>query len=367
MGNRSKRSGGWKRRLQDLIDANNERHSTRGKAVGYKTQNERAASFFRIFKRLREMGFKLEDPAHLGGRHIGWLMRDWTAEPALKAELAAHGVRYEPRDEPLSPAYIQQQLSFLRVLSSWIGKPGLVLPADAYVARHLVTRQTTAQRDRSWTGNAVDPTEVLAQIASRCPRTALILEVMLAYGLRRKEAVMFVPTLAEVPAHALPASADPGPYLAFLRIKRGTKGGRLRYTAIRHPSQARALARALEAAPNGGHVGYPGLSLKQALRRFSNTLHRAGVNMKVLGVTGHGVRHQFAADLFIELAEVTPPVRGGGPVDAATMQAAYLAVAEQLGHGRPQIAGAYLGRRDGRAAAAVAGPGPVSGSADQPA
>jgi hypothetical protein len=355
MGNKSKQPGGWKRRLQDLIDANNERHSTRGKVVGHKTQDERAASLFRIFKRLRAMGFTLDDPAHLGGRHIGWLMRDWTADPTLKAELARRGVRYEPRDEPLSPAYIQQQLSFLRVLSGWIGKPGLVLRADAYVAPHLVTRQTTAQRDRSWTGNGVDPTEVLAQVASRCPRTALILEVMLAYGLRRKEAVAFVPRLAEVPTHALPASAAPGPYLAFLRIKRGTKGGRLRYTAIRHPSQARALARALEAAPNGGHIGYPGLSLKQALRRFSNTLHRAGVNMKVLGVTGHGLRHQFAADLFIELAEVAPPVRGGGPVEAETMRTVYLAVAESLGHGRPQISGAYLGRQDGRAIAPQTG------------
>lgn len=356
MGNKGKQPGGWKRQLQDLIDTNNERHSTRGKSVGHKTQNERAASLFRSFKRLREMGFKIEDPAHLGGRHIEALMRDWTADPTLKVELASHGVRYEPRDEPLSPAYIQQQLSFLRVFSEWIGKPGLVLPADAYVARHLVTRQTTAQRDRSWTGNAVDPTEVLEQVASRCPRTALILEVMLAFGLRRKEAVMFVPTLAEVPAHALPASLDPGPYLAFLRIKRGTKGGRLRYTAIRHPSQERALARALEVAPNGGHIGYPGLSLKQALRRFSNTLYRAGVNMKTLGVTGHGLRHQFATDLYVELAEVAPPVRGGGPVAAETMRAAYLTVAEQLGHGRPQIAGAYLGRRDNRATARLPRP-----------
>jgi integrase len=359
MQHKGKQRAGWKGRLQALIDANNGLHSTRGKVVGHKTRDERAASLFRIFKRLRAMGFKLDDPAHMGGRHIGWLMRDWTADPTIKAELATRGVRYEPRDGPLSPAYIQQQLSFLRALSAWIGKPGLVLPAEAYVAPHLVARQTTAQRDRSWSGDAVDPAAVLAQVASPDPRTALILEVMLAFGLRRKEAVMFVPTLAEVPAHALPSSDDPGPYLAFLRIKRGTKAGRLRYTAIRHPSQAWTLERALEAAPNGGHIGYPGLSLKQALRRFSNTLHRAGVNMKVLGVTGHGLRHQFAADLYVELAEVAPPVRGGGPVDAETLRAAYLAVAEQLGHGRPQIAGAYLGRRDGRAIAPTAGPGPV--------
>jgi integrase len=189
---------------------------------------------------------------------------------------------------------------------------------------------------------------------------------MLAFGLRRKEAVMFVPRLAEVPAHALPASAAPGTYLAFLRIKRGTKGGRVRYTAIRNPAQSRALAAALDAAPNGRHIGYPGLSLKQALRRFSNTLHRAGVSRRELGVTGHGLRHQFAADLYVELTDFEPPVRGGEVIDPATMEAAYLAVAVALGHGRPQIAGAYLGRRDGRPTAAVAGPQAVKKSAAIP-
>lgn len=118
MGHKGKQRGGWKRRLQDLIDANNGRHSTRGKVVAHKTRDDRAASLFRIFRQLRAMGFKIEDPTHLGGRHIVWLMREWTADPTLKAELAAHGVRYEPRDKPLSPPYIQQQLSFLR------GSPG---------------------------------------------------------------------------------------------------------------------------------------------------------------------------------------------------------------------------------------------------
>ncbi|KQQ97150.1 hypothetical protein ASF77_04090 [Massilia sp. Leaf139] len=215
--------------------------------------------------------------------------------------------------------------------------------ADTYVAAELVTRMTTAQAGRSWEGNGIDAEAVLVAVAKRDPRTAVILEVMLAFGLRRKEAVMLVPRLAEVPAHALPASASPGSYLAFLRIKRCSKGGRLRYTAIRNPAQTRALSRALEAAPHGSHIGHPGLSLKQALRRFSNTLHRVGVNRRVLGVTGHGLRQQFAADLYVELTDFAPPVRGGDVIDSATMQAAYLAVTEQLGHGRPQIAGGTSG------------------------
>ncbi|KQQ97151.1 hypothetical protein [Massilia sp. Leaf139] len=112
MRHKSKHSGGWKRQLQALIDAHNGMHAKRGKVISYKTRAEQAASLFRIFTRLRELGFRLDNPAHLGGRHIGFLMRDWTADPTLPAELAGHGVRYEAHEAPARPAYIQQQLSF---------------------------------------------------------------------------------------------------------------------------------------------------------------------------------------------------------------------------------------------------------------
>lgn len=347
MGRRGSKAGGWKAILQALINAHNGRHATRGKVASHKTQEERAASLFRTFKRLRVMGFKLDDPASFGERHIGWLVRDWIADPTLVEVLAQRGVLYKVRPAPLSPAYIQQQLSFLRVFARWIGKPGMIGRADTYAPRELVARSTAAQSDHTWEGNDVDAAEVLARVAARDPRTALILEVMLAFGLRRKEAVMFVPAHAEVPKYAVPANAQSGAYLAFLRVKRGTKGGRLRYTAIRNPAQVRALEHARESTRDGGHIGYQGLSLKQALRRFSNMLYRAGVTRRLLGVTGHGLRHQFAADLYYELADVAPPVRGGAPVDADMMQAAYLEIAHQLGHGRPQISSAYLGARNG--------------------
>lgn len=69
-------------------------------------------------------------------------------------ELRAQGMplrRFVPPVRPLSAAYIQQQLSFLRVYASWIGKPGMVLSASEYVDEPaLVRRVIVAQRDRSW-------------------------------------------------------------------------------------------------------------------------------------------------------------------------------------------------------------------------
>lgn len=338
----------WKRALQDLINENNFRHARQNRHVSYLTREQRARGLFRIFLLLRAMGYRLA-PRNLGGRHIECLMRYWTADPTLAPELAKripkHRMPWLPV-KPYSPAYIQLQLSFLRAFSAWIGKPGLVLTARRYVDDHSLIRRTlNATTDRSWDAHQVDFEAILAKVHAADPRVALQLEVMRAFGLRKKEAVMFSPSCAEVPAHALPATAEPGPFLMFIRIKRGTKGGRVRYTAVRTPEQANVLARARECAPApGSHIGAPGLTLKQALKRFSNVLARAGVNRKELGVTPHGLRHQFASDLFVELTEVPPPIRNGElNLEQEAVAAAYLEVARQLGHGRPQIAGAYLG------------------------
>ena len=161
---------------------------------------------------------------------------------------------------------------------------------------------------------------------------------------------MFRPGLAEVPAEALPANAgDDQRYIAFLRVKRGSKGGRLPYVAIRTDFQRAVLERALACAGSAsGHIGIPGLSLKQALDRYSYVLRRAGVTKKMLGVTGHGLRHQFLGQLYYELTGVAPPVAGEQLSDADRMRAAYLEVARQMGHGRPQISEAYLGGRTPR-------------------
>lgn len=335
----------WRGQLKLVLNEHNHLHATRSKAVSYKTREEREQALFRIFMLLRQLGCPVL-PANLGGRHVQLLVDYWTAAPALAERLAAPGSKVAPRDAPVSPAYLQQQLSFLRVFAGWIGKPGMVLPAERYCDPALARREQMASRDRSWEGNGVDPQQVLAKVAERDPVVALQLEVMMAFGLRRKEAVMFSPLAAEVPAHALPASAPPSKYLAFLRVKRGTKGGRLRYTAIRNPAQEAALERARRYVEMIGqsHIGKPGLTLAQSLDHFSYVLAAAGVTRSALGVTAHGLRHQFAADLYLELAELPPPVRGG-VADPTMMNASYLEVARQLGHGRPQIAGAYLGAR----------------------
>jgi hypothetical protein len=336
----------WGLQLEAVIGEHNSHHAVRNKLVSHSTMHARAKGIYRAFRTLRDLGFK-PAPENLCGAHIDVLMRYWTADPNLATCLAGVSSRLSPRIHPYSAAYIQQQLSFLRVFAGWIGKPGLVQDAACYTTQPAIVRRTySARRDKGWSGNGIDIDASIRAVAELDEYVAAQLRMMMAFGLRRKEAVMFRPQLAEVPDFALPAScAAINRYVSFLRIKRGTKGGRLRFAAIRTQSQRDALAAAKSIAPfPHSDLGRPGLSLKQSLDLFSNVVRAAGLTKKMLGVTPHGLRHEFAGDLYFDIASVQPSVRGGDPCcDPDTIRAAYQEVARQLGHNRPQISNAYLG------------------------
>ena len=256
-------------------------------------------------------------------------------------------------ERPHSTPYIEQQLSFLRVYAdTWIGKPGMVHPLADYVddpARFK--RSYAAKEDRSWEGNRSIHQRSSKRLRPLISRVAAQLALQLAFGLRRKEAVMFMPHIAVVPAESVPTSQHASDrYAVFLRVQRGTKGGRLRFVAIRNDDQRKALDLALQFAPRpSSHLGHPGLSLKQSLKRFDNVMQKAGITKRQLGVTAHGLRHQFAHEFHVELTGVQAPVRGGDVcADPEALKVALLEIACQLGHNRPQISaptsGPLLGR-----------------------
>jgi len=335
----------WKRQLQDKINEHNDQHGQKHKGVSNKTMHERACSLFRSFTLLRHLGYQI-DPANLAGRHIQMLVDYWTGNARIADRCRQRRVAMLER--PHSTPYIEQQLSFLRVYAdTWIGKPGMVRPLADYVEDPArFKRSYAAKEDRSWEGNAVEYKRVVETVAAIDPRVAAQLALLLAFGLRRKEAVMFMPHSAVVSSESVPTSQHASDrYAVFLRIKRGTKGGRLRFVAIRNDDQRSTLDLALLFAPHpSSHLGHPGLSLKQSLKRFDNVMQKAGITKRQLGVTAHGLRHQFAHDFHVELTGVQAPVRGGDVcADPETLKAALLEIARQLGHNRPQISLAYVG------------------------
>jgi integrase-like protein len=335
----------WKRKLQDQINEHNRQHGSKPKGVSHKTMHERACSLFRSFTLLRRLGYQI-DPSNLAGRHIQMLVDYWTGNARIADRCRQRGVAM--LELPHSTTYIQLQLSFLRVYGdTWIGKPGMVHPLADYVDDpSRFKRSYTAEEDRSWEGNAVEFKSIVETVAAIDSRVAAQLALLLAFGLRRKEAVMFMPHSAVVPSESVPISQHASDrYAVFLRIKRGTKGGRLRFVAIRNDDQRKALDLALQFALHpSSHLGHPGLSLKQSLKRFDNVMQKAGISRKQLGVTAHGLRHQFAQEFHVELTDVQAPVRGGDVcADPETLKAALLEIARQLGHNRAQIVNVYCG------------------------
>ncbi len=335
----------WKRQLQDKINEHNRQHGSKPKGVSNKTMHERAGSLFRSFTLLRRLGHQF-DLNNLAGRHIQMLVDYWTGNARIADRCRQRGVAMLER--PHSTAYIEQQLSFLRVYGdTWIGKPGMVHPLADYVEDPArFKRSYAAKEDRSWEGNAVEFKRVVETVAAIDSRVAAELALLLAFGLRRKEAVMFMPHSAVVSAESVPTSQHASDrYAVFLRVQRGTKGGRLRFVAIRNDDQRSALELALQFAPRpSSHVGHPGLSLKQSLKRFDNVMQKAGITKRRLGVTAHGLRHQFAHEFHVELTGVQAPIRGGDVcADPHALKVALQEIAHQLGHNRPQISRAYVG------------------------
>lgn len=311
------RSKGWQDKLQAIIDAHADRKVHSRRATAHKTRHERALVLFRAFKELRALGYKIEDPCNLKPKHLQVLFRAW-------------------EQRGLAPATIQNQISFFRIFAGWIGKPDLVGDSATYMADPAsVQRSYAATRDKSWRANGVDIQAVHARIEALSAHVAMQFRLVEAFGLRRQEAVMFRPHLA-----------DQG---AYLHVTEGTKGGRGRAVKIvtDHQRQVLAEAKAFVDRFGGGaqgHVGRRGKSLEQNLTHYSYVLGRAGATKRELGVTGHGQRAAFVCDT-LERHGVTAAVRGGelGARPAEQELRAYQITSEEVGHSRVRVMTAYCG------------------------
>jgi hypothetical protein len=132
----------------------------------------------------------------------------------------------------------------------------------------------------------------------------------------------------------------PGRRLAEIRLEIGLH---LRFIPIDTEAKRGAIERAQQVAVHRySHLGRPGHSLKQTLNRFSYVMAKLGITRDKLEVTIHGLRHQYANDLYFTLTDIESPVRGGEPTDLKRHVAACLEISKQLGHGRPQVSQAYI-------------------------
>jgi len=307
-----------------LLREFNHYHASKHKNVSFKTMHERKEFLFRFFRSLRDIGYNL-DPRSFGNRHVKAAVALW-----IKENLAA--------------STMQTYLSFLRAFADWIGKPGMILKPEFYVDDpERFRRCYVVKKDKSWDANGVDINELITRISDYDPYAAAWLAMIAAFGLRCREAKMLQPHLAVVPAATAGIENPTAEF--YLNATRGAKGGRPRFIPVDSQDKWDAIERAKQLVKKTeGHLGHPNYStLKASTRHYRYGMEKFGITMKDLGVTPHGLRHQYANKVYADLTKVASPIRGGSTIDPIVDKYARLSIAEELGHGRTQISSAYLG------------------------
>jgi Integrase len=293
----------------------------RGGHVGAKTRRERRVVMERALRDLHRGGFRLRRLHNLRGKHVRQILSTWRAR--------------------IKPSTGSGYVSSLRTFCRWLQKPQLVELIDDIVAAEpgLVRRRTVTDTDRSLRPVGVNAADLLEQAKALDARYAAQLSLLVAFGLRAREAWLFRPHLG------LEMAREQG----AVRLEWGTKGGRSR--VLQRPITHEHLA-VLEwactfAQSRSESMVPPGWSLQRWRRRFYYLNERIGLTRKLLGVASHAFRHGEMLDLYHWLTGHPAPARGGtlAQTDPQADRAAREIVSAHAGHADIYITSAYLGGR----------------------
>ncbi len=305
----------WKLEIPLIIDRLGLRHSYRNKKISARTREIRQQNITQFFSELDEMGYVLQSIYSLKPRHIQALFSKWE-----KAGLSA--------------ATLQSRHSVMNLLCRWMGKP-IVQSLPSYLENPIAGQRTyIAQEDKSWTVAGVIPEELIAKAMGLDKYVGHQLLLIREFGLRRKEAVCFRPHICFDRDNQV------------VQVYQGTKGGRYRVLPVRTESQREALEACCKLAKrHSDHIGDPDRTLEQNLRRFQYVLEQLGATRDKLGITAHGLRHEYANNRYQDLTGEKSPLQGGSAevfVQDET-KAARRKIAEELGHSRLRVTTAYYG------------------------
>lgn len=301
----------------------------RARPVSERTRTVYADELIRMLDELSELRAGVQEIGEIGKSHAVKLIKHWGA-----------------RGQAAST--IQNKISILRRFLTFIGKDSAIPKGEdlkTWLNRQGVTapitRQNIPTESKAWDENQVDLHKVLAELSKESAITAIQLEVQAAFGLRMKESIQLNPQ-----------AADCG---TFLRVLHGTKGGLPRDVDFDEDPAMRewqrdVLERAkLHAQQNRkGTLSIQGKRLDQSKAHFYYQCRKIGITRDQLGVTAHGLRHQYAARRYARLAGMAAPVSKNAPLHVTDeVRSADLAAREQvsreLGHFRPDITQAYTG------------------------
>jgi site-specific recombinase XerC len=276
------------------------RHNREG---SYGTQVRRERELTLMANQLHEIGFRGMNSHSLKPKHVEALVRHW-----LENEVAA--------------GTIKNRLAAFRWWARKVNRQNVMARSNDHYG--IPNRQFVTNISKAKSILGVD----LAKVRDEHVRMSL--ELQQAFGLRREEAIKFIPSYA-----------DQGDHLVLKPS--WTKGGKARVIPVRTENQREVLDRAHRLAGKGSLI--PGnRNYRQQLRIYEGHTLRAGLSKM------HGLRHAYAQQRYEELTGWKSPA-AGGPTSKSLIreqrdqdQNARLIVSRELGHGREQIAAVYLGR-----------------------
>ncbi len=272
--------------------------------------------------RIWRLGYKPESPNQFSGKHIEAVIRDFWA----------CGV---------SPKYFSSIYTTLRKFADWIQKPGLIKDKHVYlpeVPTEAFKAKQVAVKSKSWMGNGIDVEQKFMEADELDLRFGLMLRMCVAFGLRRIEVLQIKPWL------------DDKGYC--LEIRSGiAKGGRPRFIPIQSDFQRAVLDLVKIRIKHNEHLGWlddrPKSStrlLERNKRRYLHFMSCIGITRSEAGVTGHGLRAQFAEQLALSKGYL-PATLGGvkNQMPKEDEELIRLHIAENLGHSRKAITSSYYG------------------------
>src|SRR5471030_132160 len=310
----------WKAKVSEIMVRATVRLD--GKPASERTQTLTKEVVFASFRLLHELGYKVQDPMNVGERHVRILVENWWHIKRKKIKT------------------IQNELSRLRVFFAMAGKPGMVGGVEKYlpdVDPRLLIVHAAAKASKSWAGNGIDIVNKIREVDERDFRLGLMLRLEVGFGLRREEVIKCAPHTQD--------------YGHYLQVFPGQgKGGRWRNIPIASTSQREILDFVKSRTPKNKPLGWVHLengktaSLAQNIRRYENLMATLGFTKASAGVTGHGLRAQFAENHAL-LLELLPSTLGGqdrqAPVEEINSKKGKLSQA--LGHNRTSILATYIG------------------------
>lgn len=323
----------YKQMMCFLDDLELQAYTGRRRTVAEHTKTRFGETLTRLIGELRHLRMPIQRIDQISRRHAVALVAYWVNE------------------ERHSASTVMNKVSQIRKFCELIGKVGAIPKREAFyelveaagVPRSALLRHQVAPGSKSWSAAGVEPHGIAELLAAKnFPHESLLVELMLHFGLRVSEVLSLNPYKADVQGGLL--------------LTAGTKGGKDRLVPYMADSEMAAqqrevLDRAIIWAHKNnrrGDMGYPGLTMEKARKKYYNTLETVGLTKAKMGVVSHGLRHEFAANLFEQITGHRPPAEGQEPSEwfmknRELVDHAYIMVSEALGHWRKDISSAYLG------------------------